>query len=47
MRYVKRGRFTFSKRKLLTYVEYFDPIILHESLGDNLSDTFSLKKGKH
>jgi ketosteroid isomerase-like protein len=40
-------RFTFSKGKLLTYVEYFDPIILHESLGDTLSDTFSLKKRKH
>ena len=40
-------RFTFSKGKLLTYVEYFDPIILHESLGDTFSDTFSLKKRKH
>jgi ketosteroid isomerase-like protein len=37
-------RFTFSKGKLLNYVEYFDPIILLESLGDALSDTFSLKK---
>jgi ketosteroid isomerase-like protein len=37
-------RFTFSKGKLVNYVEYFDPIILLESLGDTLSDTFSLKK---
>jgi uncharacterized protein len=40
-------RFTFSKGKLLNYVEYFDPIILLESLGDALSDTFGLKKRKH
>jgi ketosteroid isomerase-like protein len=40
-------RFTFSKGKLVNYVEYFDPIILLESLGDTLSDTFSLKKRKH
>jgi ketosteroid isomerase-like protein len=40
-------RFTFSKGKLVKYVEYFDPIILLESLGDTLSDTFSLKKRKH
>jgi ketosteroid isomerase-like protein len=40
-------RFTFSKGKILSYVEYFDPIILLESLGDTLSDSFSLKKRKH
>jgi uncharacterized protein len=40
-------RFTFSKGKLASYVEYFDPIILLESLGDTISDTFSLKKRKH
>ncbi|HEY9385831.1 MAG TPA: nuclear transport factor 2 family protein [Nitrososphaeraceae archaeon] len=40
-------RFTFSKGNLSNYVEYFDPIILLESLGDALSDTFNLKKGKH
>jgi|Tabmets5t2r1_1033131.scaffolds.fasta_scaffold00351_3 ketosteroid isomerase-like protein len=39
-------RFTFSKGKILSYVEYFDPIILLESLGDTLSDTFSLQKEK-
>jgi ketosteroid isomerase-like protein len=39
-------RFTFSKGKILSYVEYFDPIRLLESLGDTLSDTFSLQKEK-
>jgi uncharacterized protein len=37
-------RFTFSKGKLASYVEYFDQIILLELLGDTISETFSLKK---
>jgi ketosteroid isomerase-like protein len=40
-------RFTFSKGKLVNYVEYFDPIILLESLGDTISDTFNLKNEKN
>lgn len=40
-------RFTFSKGRILNYVEYFDPILLQESLGDAISDTFSLNERKH
>jgi ketosteroid isomerase-like protein len=40
-------RFTFSNGKLVNYVEYFDPIILLDSLGNTLSDTFNLKNEKH
>jgi ketosteroid isomerase-like protein len=39
-------RFTFSKGKILSYVEYFDAIRLLESLDDTLSNTFSLQKEK-
>ena len=36
-------RFTFSQGKISSYVEYFDPILLLESLGDTLSSTFRLQ----
>lgn len=40
-------RFTFLNGKVISYVEYFDPAILLESLGDTLYDTFSISKERN